>query len=126
MKRCWIGAGFLLVLLIASLTVTCVMNRIHDPIEKSLNLAAEYAMQEDWKRGSQLFFQAKEDWDRWEHFRFSFADHTPVEEISAKFRGLEVYCAAREEEDFAAHCRELARKVAAVGEAHGISWWNIL
>lgn len=125
MKRCWIGVGFLLVLLVISLTVTWVMDKIHAPIEQDLNRAAECAMQDDWEQGSRLFERARETWDRWEHVRFSFADHTPVEEISAGFRSLEVYCAAREDADFAAHCRELARKVAAVGEAHGLSWWNL-
>lgn len=125
MKRCWIGVGFLVVLLCTSLAVSWGMEKIHKPIEQELNRAAECALREDWKQGSRHFERAKESWDRWEHIRFSFADHNPVEEISAGFRGLEVYRAAREETDFAARCRELARKVAAVGEAHGISWWNL-
>lgn len=125
MKRCWIGVGFLVILLAASLTVTWAMNALHKPIEEDLNRAAELAAAGDWEEGARHFYRAKESWDKWEHFRFSFADHTPVEEISAAFRSLEVYCAAREEPDFPARCRELARKVAAVGEAHGITWWNI-
>lgn len=126
MKRCWIGAGFLAILLAASLTVTWVMNTLHRPIEEDLNRAAELAASEDWEESARCFYRAKESWDKWEHFRFSFADHTPVEEISAAFGSLEVYCAAREKTDFAARCRELARKTAAVGEAHGITWWNML
>ena len=36
-----------------------------------------------------------------------------------------VYAAAREETDFAAGCAALSRKVEAMGQAHGASWWNL-
>ena len=40
-------------------------------------------------------------------------------------RSLPVYAAAREETDFAAGCAALSRKVEAMGQAHGASWWNL-
>lgn len=125
MRRVWIGVIFLLALLVSSLTATWAMDRIHGPVEADLNRAAEQAMAGDWEEGTRLFTQARDRWDKWEHLRFSLADHTPVEEISAAFRALEVYCTDREDTEFAAHCRELARKTAAVGEAHSLTWWNI-
>lgn len=125
MKRSWIGAAVLLALLIVALGVTWAMEKIHGPIEEDLNRAAVCAMEDQWAAGEALFRQAQARWEKWDHFRGCFADHTPVEEISAGFRAAEVYCLAREQADFAARCRELARKTAAVGEAHGVSWWNI-
>lgn len=126
MKRCWIGAGFLLALLIISLTVSWAMAEIHDPIEADLNRAAELALAGSWGQSQRLFLQARDSWEKWGHLRNCFADHTPAEEITAEFRALEVYCLARETADFAAGARQLAQKAAAMGQAHGLSWWNVL
>lgn len=126
MKRCWIGAAFLLVLLVVSLGATWAMGEIHRPIEEDLNRAAELALAGDWEGGQKMFLQARDNWEKWEHFRACFADHTPAEEISAQFEALSVHCTIRELDDFAADCRSLARKAAAIGEAHGLTWWNML
>lgn len=126
MKRSWIGLGLLLVLLAASLLVTWAMDRIHTPIAEMLRQAAESTALADWDSADQYFQAAKGDWEHQEHFRACLADHSPVEEIDALFAQLSVYRSAREEVAFAAGCMELSEKVAAVGEAHGLVWWNIL
>lgn len=126
MKRSWIGLVLLLVLLVSSLLTTWAMNRIHEPIEADLQQASEYAILGDWVNADKFFHQAKENWEKWEHFRACFADHTPAEEIDGGFAMLEIYRVTREDAAFAAGCNELARKAAAVGEAHGLVWWNIL
>lgn len=125
MKRSWIGLGLLLVLLAISLLVTWGMDRIHDPIAGALEQAAAETLQGDWENAGRLFDNARGSWEKWAHFRTCFADHSPVEEIDADFASLGVYRTAREDADFAAGCMELSEKVAAVGEAHGLVWWNI-
>ena len=126
MKRSWIGFGLLVVLLAASVLVTWGMGRIHQPIVEDLQRAAQAALEEDWENGERFFASAQGQWEKWEHLRACFADHSPVEEIDAAFSELAVYCAARENAAFAAGCMETGEKVAAVGEAHGLVWWNIL
>lgn len=126
MKRVWIGAVFLLVLLLLGLGATWAMEAIHRPIGEDLDRAAACAAGQDWENADHFYRQATERWEKWEHFRGCLADHTPIEEVAAGFRAAEVYRAAREDTDFAARCRELAKKVAAVGEAHGLGWWNVL
>jgi len=126
MRRSWIGLGMLLVLLVLGLLVTWAMDRIHKPIEQSLSAAAQAVQLGNWQQAEDHFGSAKARWDKWQHFRSCFADHSPVEEIDGIFARLELYCTAREDAAFAADCRELAKKVAAVGEAHGLVWWNIL
>lgn len=125
MKRSWIGLAMLVVLLAASLLVTWGMDRIHDPIAQKLEDAADYALAGDWDRAASLASGAGTDWKKWAHFRGCFADHSPMEEIDAGFAELEVYSITREATDFSASCGSLARKVAAVGEAHGLVWWNL-
>ena len=126
MKRSWIGLGLLLVLLAVSLLATWAMGQIHEPIAVLLQQAAERTMLGDWDSADRFFQSAREGWDSHAHLRASLADHSPVEEIDALFAQLSVYCAAREEVAFSAGCMELSEKVTAVGEAHGLVWWNIL
>lgn len=126
MKRSWMGLGLLLVLLAVSLLVTWAMERIHEPISGDLEQAAVFALTGNWDNGEDSFQKARVTWEKWAHFRACFADHNPMEEIEAGFAELEAYGAAREEVAFAAAAKALARKVAAVGEAHGLVWWNVL
>ena len=126
MKRSWMGVGLLLILLAGSIAVTWTMDRIHCPMEQDLNRAARYAMEGDWNHADALFRRVRDSWQKWEHFRACFADHNPMEEIDGDLKLLETYCEAREEAAFAAESSRLARKIAAMGEAHAFVWWNIL
>ena len=126
MKRSRIGFFLLVALLIGCILVTISMGRIHDSLEDQLLQAARQAMEGNWETAAALFREAEDGWERWEHFRACFADHTPVEEIDGEFALLKTYCAAREDLAFAAGCRKLASQVAAVGEAHQPAWWNLL
>ena len=126
MIRSWIGFVLLVVLLLGCLLVTKTMVDIHDPLESRLIQAGQAATEGSWAQAQKLFRQAEEDWEEHAHFRGCFADHTPVEEIDASFAMLRTYCAARDAVTFAGGCRSLARQVAAVGEAHELTWWNLL
>ena len=126
MKRSWIGFGLLVLLLLGSILSTGIMDRIHEPTADKLKQAAQCAMDGNWEKADDFFREAETSWERWEHVRSCFADHTPVEEIDGDFEILKVCCAARETISFAGGCRSLARQVAAVGEAHALVWWNLL
>ena len=84
MKRCWFGAGLLIVLLIVSLCVTWGMDKIHEPIAADLMQAAECAELGDWRNAEDFSRRAERAWKKWEHFRACFADHTPTEEVGAE------------------------------------------
>ena len=122
----FIIGGALLVLLFGGILVTRQMGEIHEPIASKLQLAAQCALENNWVRAESFFQEAEADWKQREHFRSCFADHTPVEEIDGDFELLLVFCGTRDRTAFAGGCRELARKVAAVGEAHQLVWWNLL
>ena len=126
MKRSWFGFVMLLGLLLGSVLSSRAMVRIHGPMEEKLQLSAQCALDGDWHQAEAFFRQAQENWKKSEHFRSCFADHTPVEEIDGDFELLKVYCASRETVSFCGGCLQLARQVAAVGEAHELVWWNLL
>jgi len=125
MKRCWIGLGLLLIVLAAGIGAGVLMDQIHAPVAWKLEQAADYAMVGLWQEAADCAAEAQADWDKWSRTRESLADHTPVEDAEAIFVQLPVF-AAEEDIHFAALCRELARKVLAVGETHGFSWSNLL
>lgn len=125
MKRCWFGLGLLVVLLGLSLVSSWAMGAIHDPIAGQLSRAGERTLVGELTQGRALAVEAKAGWEKWSHFRACFADHTPVEDVDAAFAELESYGAAGEDAAFAAACAELSQRVKAVGEAHGLYWWNL-
>lgn len=126
MKRGWIGLGLLAVLLVGGLLVTWRMDRCHDAIAQNLDDAADSALAEDWTAAAALAQQAKHDWETGWNFSAAFADHEPMEEIDSQFAQLAVYGSARDGISFAAVCAQLARQVEAMGDAHGLTWWNLL
>lgn len=126
MKRSWIGFFLLIILLLGCILVTVVMNRIHEPMEAQLLQSSQCALEGNWEQSEKLFREAEARWRKWSHFRACFADHNPVEEIDGNFELMKAYCAAEETIPFAGGCRQLARQVAAVGEAHALVWWNLL
>lgn len=126
MKRAKLGAVCLVLLLGVSLGVSICMERIHAPVARDLELAAQMVCEGDFETALSLEARADAAWQRWDRFRACFCDHTPMEEADALFRKLRVYAALKKEEEFAAACAELARKVSAVGEAHALRWWNFV
>lgn len=126
MKRSWIGFILLIGLLLASLWSARMMVRIHESIEGKLQQAAQFSMEGNWVQAVSCFREAEEAWKLREQVRGCFADHNPVEKIDADFELLKVCCAAREPISFSGGCLQLARQVAAVGEAHALIWWNLL
>ena len=126
MKRSWIGFFLLIALLVGCILVTMAMDRIHESLEARLMEAAQCALSGNWDKAEAFFREAEKSWEQSSRFRACFADHTPVEEIDGDFELLTVYCAAREAVPFAGGCRQLARQVAAVGEAHELVWWNLI
>ena len=126
MKRSWIGLFLLLLLLGVGIFCTWAMGDIHEPIAEQLTQAAEEAMARNWVSALWHAEDARDRWERWGIFRAALADHGPMEEIDALFTVLEVYSASRERIAFASLCREIAEKIHAIGDAHGMDWENLL
>ena len=126
MKRSWFGFFLLAALLILALGASWGMERIHQPIAQDLIQAAQCAQDGRWEQAQALLGRAGARWAEWDGLRACLADHTPVEEIDAELSQLPVYAQARQAADFAAACLSTARKVAAMGQAHGLGGGNLL
>lgn len=126
MKRCWFGVSLLVILLAGSLAVTWGMDAVHRPISEELDRAAASAQGGYPEQAEAEFGKARADWEQWAHFRACFADHTPMEAVDEELAAARSAAALEEWPDFAASCARAAKMVAAVGNAHGFTWWNLL
>lgn len=126
MGRFWIGAGILVLLLAVGLWVSYTMDTTHESIGKTLDQAAADALKGDLESGFALAQQARSQWQANWTRTATVADHAPMDEIDGLFAQLEAYRQSRRPDDFAAYCARLSALVAAVGEAHSLTWWNLL
>ena len=126
MKRLYIGAALLAVMLAAGICLTAIFNSIHEPLSAQLQEAQAAAVAGDWEKAADLTARSREKWEKYRHFTAAVADHEPLEEMDSLFARLEVLCQLREEDEFAADCAQLARLADAMAESQRINWWNLL
>ena len=126
MKRSWIGAGLLLLLLLGGILSTRAMDRIHGPMAQELKAAGEQALSGNWEEAIALSREVSRSWQRSEILRACFSDHAPMEQIDADLAVLEVYRDARDPEAFGALCIAIAEKIAALGQAQKLLVHNFL
>ncbi len=126
MKRVWFGAALLLVLLALGIGSSIIMGRLHQPLAEDLRQAADLALSGNWETAEKIVINAEKKWKNAWHFSASFSDHGPMEEIDTLFAQLDVCRKCRDEDVFAEICACLSRQIKAMGDAHELSWWNLL
>lgn len=126
MKRLWIGAGILSVLLILGLFITEYMDGTHRAQAQELHRAAVLAAEGSLHDAELCTQRAREQWEAGHDTVAAFADHAPMDEIDARFAELRALARAGDESDYAAACAYLAVLIEAMGKAHTLSWWNLM
>lgn len=121
-----VGAVLLVVLLLLGLLSAWDMGRTSIAISDRIEDAAWFALTGDWESARIAAESAKNQWEEHRNLSSILADHTPMEEIDSLFARIHICSVARETEEFAASCAELSRKVQAMGEAHRLTWQNLL
>ena len=120
------GLSLLVGLLLAGLLSGWYMGRQHRQISRELEDSAWLALSGQWENARKKAEGAKEEWERSRKIRAALSDHTPMEEIDDLFGELIVFGAAGEQTEFARACMSLSGRVTAMGNAHTLSWWNVL
>ena len=126
MGRLWLGLGILAVFLGLGLYVGAAAEGTHQQISGVLEQAAQEALAGDLEAGVALAQQAHHRWQKNWHSTAAVADHAPMDEIDGIFNQAFAFAESGRAGDFAACCARLSGLVAAVGEAHSLSWWNLL
>ena len=121
-----VGGILLAVLLLLGLLTGRSMRRTHWEISRKLEDAAWFALSENWEDARVAAAAAEGRWKGCRNRNTLLADHTPMEQIVALFSRVGILSAARQQEEFAATCAELSRYVQAMGEAHRLTWQNLL
>lgn len=126
MKRLWLGAAVLLLLLVGGIFSTIFLRHFHQALADTLDQAASSAQAGQWQQALSLYRDARQDWQR--HYRFSaaFTDHEPLEEMDQLFALLSVCEAEELTQKFVLTCTRLSHLSKAVGDSHVPHWWNIL
>ena len=123
MKRVWMGAGLLAVLLVAGLLLgEVVMNRM-EPGAETLQRAGTAARIGDWTQAETLTARIQGDWDRMKWFTAAVTGHEELEEIDSDFVKLSAY-ARRDGEEYQAICLDIAQSMIALAQNHACTWKN--
>ena len=125
MKRSFVGVLLLIALLLVGIVVQNKMEQMHRPVARLLDLSAQSALSGDWDGARSLSGGASDRWQQSWKFSAAFADHEPMEEIDSLFSRMEVFSGEEDGPEFAAACRELARRIDAMADAHVLNWWNL-
>ena len=116
----------LVILLLTGLLVSRYIGQQQERIAKTLEDRAWMALSDQWSDARQAAAEARQQWEESWSLRAAFGDHTPMEEIDELFAQLNISASAGERTGFAQDCVVLASWIRAVGNAHRLSWQNVL
>ena len=126
MVRGWIGVGILVVFLVLGVVTGVAMDDAHLPTGALLEQAVEKTLDGDFSAAVDLGLKAKARWEKVWSATATLADQSPMDDVDALFAELEIYAKTGEKPHFAACCKELARQIKAVADAHRFRWWSVL
>ena len=125
MNRFRIGALLLAVLLGLCVWAQLRMNAIQTPIAQQIAQAESMAAEQNWAQATGMVNRAQSDWEENHTFVASLADHQPLGEIGSLFAMLEAYGDEQDETEFRAACKDLARRILAVKQAHELTFGSL-
>ena len=114
MKRCWIGAGILVLILVLGLISGAYLRNFCREASSELTLAAE------GKVPVQRIEGVRERWEQHRTLLAMLCDHSALASIREEFRVLDPAG-----ENFQEACLRLAAKLEALGDSQSLSWANV-
>lgn len=123
MRRSWIGAGLLVILLGCSLLADWGITRCHTPISQDLTHASRSALAKDWPSASQLSHQAMDRWQHCQPFRAAMGSQGAIEYVDSLFARLDIFLDTQDPQT-AALCAEIARRISDLHPP--LSWRDLL
>ena len=114
MKRCWIGAGILVLILVLGLLSSTFLRNFCREASSELTLAAE------GKVPAQRIEGVYRRWERYRTLLAMLCDHSSLSAIREDFRVLDPAG-----ENFQETCLRLAIKLEALGDSQSLSWANV-
>lgn len=123
MKRVWMGAGLLAVLLGVGLLAGFAMEGLDAGAGKLERLGA-LSLAGAWEEAEELLEEVEDDWEDRRWLMTALADHEVIEDMETALAQLEAYIAQRDGAACHALCSALAKKMEAVGKANSLTLEN--
>ena len=126
MRRTWIGAGLLAVLLAAGILTGAAARTELSPGAAALCQAEQAVLAGDWEGAQSLTGEAQGDWARIAGLAAALTSQDTMERIEDGFAQLATSARAGDAAAYAAQCTALARELEALSKAHSCDWRNFL
>lgn len=126
MRRLWIAAGLVGLLLAASLANAWYAQKITDDMGRRLERAQELAQGEDWGEAERITRQVFQDWEE-RHFYFhTLMRHSDTDEILRAFREVLEYLEVQEIDQYRAANADLVAQLELLAEMEQATLVNVL
>ena len=126
MKRLWISAALLLVLLGASLVNALHIRTLSDHWVCQLEQSQRFVSAGEWEQAQTLTRQTYQDWNRHHTYLHSALRHQDTDEILRGFRGVLRYLDIREVDQYTAANADLMTLLELLAEMEQPSLVNVL
>lgn len=126
MKRLWIAAVLMAVLLAGSLIDAWYVQSLCDSLTGRLEEAQQLARAEQWDRASELTQQVYQDWQSHHFYLHSVLRHSDTDQILRSFRSVLQYLDIQELDQYAAANADLLAQLELLAEMEQASVVNVL
>lgn len=123
MKRSWLGAALLALLLVISLVAGWGMDRCQEPVSQGLEAAGGLVLTGDWRRARDSVKDSMERWERCRPIIAALGNQGAMEEVDSLLARLEVLLHTCDTQA-AALCAEIARRIADMRPTG--DWWDLM
>lgn len=126
MKRLWIAAGLLALLLAASLTNAWYAQKLTGNMGERLRQAQTLTGQGNWDRAEALTRQVYEDWQDHHFYFHTLMRHSDTDQVLRAFRQVLEYLRLREPDQYNAANADLVAQLELLAEMEQASVVNVL
>lgn len=126
MKRLWIAASILVLLLAASLTNGWYIRSLTSQMARQLEQAQSLARQDQWDRAAKITKKAYQDWENHHFYLHTTLRHSDTDQIARSFRSILQFLDHGEEAQYASANADLIAQLELLAETEQASLTNVL
>ena len=126
MRRLWIAAGLLVLLLAASLTNGWYAQRVTGEMREELRQAQRLTEEENWDRAESVTRQVYEDWQDHHFYFHTLMRHSDTDQVLRAFRQVLEYLRLQEPDQYNAANADLMAQLELLAEMEQATVVNVL
>lgn len=126
MKRLWIAAGLLLILLAGTLLNAYYAQMLADRLTDRLEQAQSMAQESQWSQAHSITQRAYEEWQHNHTYLHTCMRHSDTDEILRAFHSVLQYLDLKEMDQYAAANADLMTQISLLAEMEQVSLVNVL